>query len=138
MMQLQAFSEEDESLRGKLFDSVVRIKTMASIHELLYQSSSYSQLQLGPNIKKLVSNVVESFQRDSSITLSFDLESVVVNINQAIPCSLNVNEVMTNVYKHAFDRAQKGTLSVDISEENKNVYIQVKFDGKGIGNAHLG
>jgi PAS domain S-box-containing protein len=132
MMQLQAFNEEDESLKDKLFDSVVRIKTMASIHELLYQSNSYSNLQLGQNIKKLVSNVMESYQIDSNIAINFNIESVVVNINQAIPCSLIVNEVVTNVYKHAFDKSQKGELSVEVTEKNKNVYIRIKDNGKGL------
>ncbi|WP_170864444.1 PAS domain-containing protein [Fodinibius roseus] len=132
MMQLQAFSEEDESLKDKLFDSVVRIKTMASIHELLYQSNSYSHLQLGQNIKKLVSNVTGAFQKDANITLHFDLEPVAININQAIPCSLIVNEVVTNVYKHAFDQEQKGTLHVEIFEENKIVHIRIRDNGQGL------
>jgi len=62
MMQLQAFDEEDKKLRNKLIDSVVRIKTMASIHEVLYQSKSFSSLQLDDNLKKLVSTIYEAFQ----------------------------------------------------------------------------
>ncbi len=132
MMQLQAFNTEDKNLKDKLFDSVVRIKTMASIHEILYQSNSYANLELGQNIKKLVSNVMEYSQLDTNIALNFDLESVVVNINQAIPCSLIVNEVVTNAFKHAFDKGQKGTLSVEISEENKAIHVRIKDNGKGL------
>ncbi|SHG02698.1 PAS domain S-box-containing protein [Fodinibius roseus] len=132
MMQLQAFSEEDESLKDKLFGSVVRIKTMASIHELLYQSNSYSQLQLGQNFKKLISNVVGAFQKDVNITLNFDLEPVAVNINQAIPCSLIVNEVVTNVYKHAFDQEQEGILHIEIFERNNHVHVRIQDNGQGL------
>ncbi|SMO93280.1 PAS domain S-box protein [Fodinibius sediminis] len=132
MMQLQAFSEEDERLKVKLFDSVVRIKTMASIHELLYQSNSYSHLQLDQNIKKLISNVSGSIQKNANVTLNFDLEPAAVNINQAIPCSLIVNEVVTNVYKHAFDQEQEGALHIEIFEENNNVHIRIRDNGRGL------
>lgn len=132
MIQLQAFDEEDEGLKRKLLDSVGRIQTMGSIHEILYRSNSYSRLPFGENIKKLVDNLVESFQLSSHITLDFDLKPVMLNINQAIPCSLIVNEVVTNIYKHAFDNQKKGRLSVEISEEQGKVAINIKDNGKGL------
>lgn len=132
LLELQAFDEEDEGLKRKLLDSVGRIQTMGSIHEILYRSNSYSRLQLGENIKMLVTNLVESFQYNTNIELDFDLQPVILNINQAIPCSLVVNEVVTNVYKHAFDKNKKGRLSVEISNEQEKVAIRIKDNGKGL------
>ncbi len=132
MVELQAFEEENEKLKQKLLNSVGRIQTMGSIHEILYRSNSYSRLQLGENIKQLVSNLVESFQIGSNIELHFDLQPVILNINQAIPCSLIVNEVVTNVYKHAFDDNKKGKLNVKISIEREDVTIRIQDNGKGL------
>lgn len=84
MMQLQAFEEEDENLREKLTDSMGRIKTMASIHELLYQSESFSKVEADKNIKKLVTEIVHAFQTDIQLDLHFDLQNISLNINQAI------------------------------------------------------
>ncbi len=55
-----------------------------------------------------------------------------MNINQAIPCSLIVNEVVTNVLKHAFEGREKGKLSVKIVEENNTINLNIADDGKGL------
>mgnify|MGYP000309585499 CR=1 FL=1 len=62
MMQLQAFDEDDPTLRQKLTDSVSRVQTMGTIHELLYQSKSLSSVEFGTNIRKLVTNIAKTFQ----------------------------------------------------------------------------
>ncbi|GAA5522635.1 PAS domain S-box protein [Aliifodinibius salicampi] len=132
MMQLQAFESQSEDLQQRLYDSVGRIKTMANIHELLYKSQSFSELKLDENIKSLVSGIIETFQANTDITINYNLEPLVLNINQAIPCSLIINEVMTNILKHAFDNGQKGEVSVSISEKEKTVQMIIKDNGKGL------
>ncbi|MDZ7773078.1 MAG: PAS domain S-box protein [Balneolaceae bacterium] len=132
MMQLQAFGEEDSALGEKLLDSVSRIQAMASIHDLLYRSKSYSRLNLAENIRKLVSNIVGSFHRDAEIDVLYDLEPVVMNINQAIPCSLMVNEVVTNVIKHAFDGGQEGRMEIALLERGQRISLRIEDSGKGL------
>lgn len=132
MMQLQAFNEENERLGRKLMDSVSRIKAMASIHDLLYRSKSYSRLNLGDNIRKLVSDLVETFHGNAEIDVRFELEPVNLNINQAIPCSLVVNEVVTNALKHAFEEGRFGSVQVEISEKKERVFLRVEDNGRGM------
>lgn len=132
MMQLQALEEEDENLRQKLTDSIGRIKTMASIHELLYQSESFSKLEADKNIKKLVSEIVNTFQTEVKLEISFALQPISININQAIPLSLIVNEVITNVLKHAFNEQEQGTLSVTMREKDNTIHIDIADNGKGL------
>lgn len=130
MMQLQAYEEADEDIRNKLFDSVARIQTMAAIHELLYQSNSFSNLRLDENIQKLISNITETFQADAAINLKFDLAPIKLNVNQAIPCSLIVNEVVTNALKHAFD--DEGTIRILLREQEKRIKLTISDNGKGL------
>ncbi|MEQ8525452.1 PAS domain S-box protein [Gracilimonas sp.] len=131
MMQLQAFDEKDETLRNKLYDSVVRIKTMATVHELLYQSQSFSNLEFSDTLKNLVQNVSETLQTSSNICVEIDCEPIRLNINQAIPASLIVNEVLTNAYKHAFPDAMSGTIMFTLSEKNNWISIEITDDGVG-------
>lgn len=130
MMQLQAFEETDEDLRNKLFDSVARIQTMAAIHELLYKSNSFSNLRLDENIQKLVSNITDTFQSAKKIDISYNLDVIKLNVNQAIPCSLIINEVVTNSLKHAFEDI--GTISIQLWEEQNKIHLTIADNGKGL------
>ncbi|WP_138429314.1 PAS domain S-box protein [Fodinibius saliphilus] len=132
MMQLQAYEAEEEDLKQKLFDSVVRIKTMGSIHELLYKSESFSKLHLDKNIKQLISVITETFKTTTELDLQFNMDEVTLNINQAIPCSLIVNEVITNVLKHAYKSEKKGVLKVVLKENNDSLYLSIEDSGRGL------
>lgn len=132
MIQLQAFQEDDESLKNKLNNSVSRIKTIANIHELLYQSNSFSRLNLDENIKKLVTDIAQTYQPAIMLELDFDLQKIGLNINQAIPASLIINEVVTNIFKHAFDEKNQGKLWVTLVETNNTISLQITDNGKGL------
>ena len=131
MMQLQAFEEKDENLKNKLYDSVVRIKTMATVHELLYQSQSFSNLEFSETLKNLVYNISETFQSNSKIEVEINCEPIKLNINQAIPASLIVNEVLTNAYKHAFPDIDSGNIIFNLSEDNNCICIEITDSGVG-------
>ncbi|MEX0724287.1 MAG: PAS domain S-box protein [Gracilimonas sp.] len=132
MMQLQAFDSENKELQTKLFDSVARIKTMATVHELLYQSNSFSQLEFSDTLKKLVENISETLQKDGEIELDINCEHIKLNINQAIPAALIVNEVLTNAYKHAFSDKKKGKIEFKVAEKDQLVCIEITDNGIGI------
>ncbi|MEX2364615.1 MAG: PAS domain S-box protein, partial [Balneolaceae bacterium] len=132
LMQLQAFETENEDLQAKLYDSVVRIRTMATVHELLYQSGSFSQLEFSDTLKKLVQNVSDTLQSANEIKVDIDCDPVILNINQAIPASLIVNEVITNAYKHAFKGCEKGEIKFKLSETNNQIHIEIKDNGVGL------
>ena len=132
MMQLQAFDEKNREVQLRLYDSIFRIQTMATIHELLYQSESFSQLMFSDIIEKLVKGVNDTLESGKDIDLVIDKEEIELNINQAIPCSLIINEVITNIYKHAFTGRDHGRLNVKISEENGKVILKIADDGVGL------
>src|SRR5699024_8781662 len=60
-----------------------------------------------------------------------NLDALTLNINQAIPCSLIINEVVTNTLKHAFD-ADKGIITINLSEERNTISISIEDNGKGL------
>lgn len=137
MMQLQAFESDNEDLQNKIYDSVVRIKTMATVHELLYQSNSFSQLEFSDTLKKLAENISQTLQTGSEINLNIDCAPIKLNINQAIPASLIVNEVLTNAYKHAFKDGKEGNIQFNLTEVDDNITIEIKDDGSGFPETHV-
>ena len=132
LMQLQVFREENPELSNKLVDSVSRIKTMAIIHEQLYQSNSFANLEFCKNLQKLVLSIIETLSSGTRITHSFHCKPIHLNINQAVPCALIVNEVVTNILKHAFRGREEGEISIYFSEEQNKLRLEIRDNGRGM------
>lgn len=132
MLQMQSFKESDEHIRKKLLASTLRIKSMANIHEQLYQSHSFSNISFNEGIETLVQTILETLQNGVVIKTEFNLQEIELNINQALPCSLIINEVITNSVKHAFKDQTQGILSISLSRNGDQVSIQILDNGSGM------
>ena len=124
--------EDDHSIQTKLLDSVSRIQTMATIHEHLYQESSFSKINFSDNLNTLVHNIIETFKSDIEIRIDFNCDTIDLNINQAVPCSLIVNEVVTNILKHAFPARKTGLIKFDLQTEDDVIDLMISDDGIGL------
>jgi two-component sensor histidine kinase len=131
MLQLQYFKEKDERIQKKLMDSTLRIKSMANIHEQLYQSNSFSGMAFDKGLKDLVQTILDTLDYNAKIDTEFNLEQINLNINQAIPCCLIVNEVLTNAIKHAFTKDDKGLISFDLEQTDQQLKLEIMDDGSG-------
>lgn len=100
LLQLEAFELRNEMLQSILFDSVARIKSISLIHEQVYESNNLATIRLDKNIEQLIKTISANYSNKSKIEIEFRLQPTVLNINQAVPCALFLNEVMTNIYKH--------------------------------------
>lgn len=131
MLQLQAFEEED-NVRDKLLNSVRRIQSIALIHEHLYQSDSFSRLNFSENLKELACNIIDAFKSGKDIKFNCKLNPVQLNINQALPASLIVNEVLTNTLKHAFKEKDAGKITLKLYQAGRQVALEIKDNGAGL------
>lgn len=143
LLQIQAFDVEDEEVERKLVDSMFRIRTMASVHELLYESKNFSHVNISSMLEKLSSDICNTMKGGKEIEIQMVEEPVQLNINQAIPCALIINEVLTNVFKHAFVKRESGEIQMSVKSEGDNVKIVVQDNGVGLeenkkGNSSLG
>lgn len=132
ILQLQALQAEDTAVYEQLANSETRIQSIAIIHELLYQTKSFSEINLKKDVSKLIDHISQTFQSDTEIEYNLDMDDVILNVNQAIPCALILNEVLTNIYKHAFTGRDKGTISVELGEHEEEVFILITDDGNGL------
>ncbi|MFP8488706.1 PAS domain S-box protein [Gracilimonas sp. Q87] len=132
MLQLQSFDEENPEVLERLSASTSRIKTIANIHESLYQNETFSRIDISENIRKLTHNIARVFNIGKNIKIDFSLEQVQLNINQAVPCSLIVNEVLINAFRHAFTKEKGGNISVHLSEQDNQVQLKIKDNGIGL------
>lgn len=135
MMQLQAMEDENEHVREKLMSSVNRIKSIAVVHEQMYKTESFSSLRFDESVKILLQNIENISDSDHiDIKTNFQIDEISLNINQAIPCAIIVNEVVTNMYKHAFKNQKEGEIYIKAHEYNNQVEFIFRDNGIGLPN----
>lgn len=130
IMELQAMESDNKELQAKMFDSQSRIKSIAITHELLYEEQNFSNIDYGANIKKLVNSIAKTMNTD--VDFNFNLDKLRININQALPCSLIINEIVTNALRHAFNGDQKPVVEIFLKNEKNKIHLRVSDNGKGL------
>jgi PAS domain S-box-containing protein len=133
ILNLQSSYVSDPKTLEILRESQQRIKSMSFIHETIYRTADFSRLEFMDYIKTIASNLIQSY-RTATTRVDFipDMQSVGLNLDQAIPCGLIINELVSNALKYAFKGRKKGTLTIVLKEENEDIILAVKDDGVGL------
>jgi PAS domain S-box-containing protein len=129
-LQIQ-FEDLDETV-GVLKESQGRVKSMAIIHEKLYQSSSLTNINFKEYIEKLILDIFYSYGiLKSSIESVLDIKDINLNIDTAIPLGLIINELVTNSVKYAFPELS-GKIFVKLMSKNDQLELTIADNGIGI------
>ena len=137
LLNLQADHVADADARRMLKEGQLRIRSMALIHEKLYQARDLSKVEFASYIQSLTAHLFQFFKVDpGQVRLESDLEDVRLDINTAVPCGLLFNELISNALKHAFPGERKGTVRIRLwREEDGGLKLRVADDGVGIPQA---
>jgi len=134
LLDLQSLHVEDERAMEMFRDSQNRIESMGLIHERLYQSEDFAQIDFDEYIHELVVHLSHSYSVPSNkVTIETNVEKVALDIATAIPCGLIVNELVSNCLKYAFPASVEGRIEVGLKPgagENSHL-LYVKDDGVG-------
>jgi two-component sensor histidine kinase len=131
LLSLQAFYRADERLARSLGESQSRIRAMALVHEMLYQSEDFAAVDFSDYLKRIVSELFSACGRPE-IRSVLDCETLRVPIDAAITCGLIVNELVGNSLKHAFPEGRGGTIRVSLKASSSLASIEVDDDGVGL------
>lgn len=133
MLNLQRRFISDPLMLNILEESQNRISTMSFIHESLYQNSDFSSISFSSYLERLANNLIHSYSKIScEVDLVTQLDDIHINLKQAIPCGLIVNELVSNSLKYAFlDRAH-GKLTLRVEQKGEEIEIEVSDDGVGL------
>ncbi len=130
-LELDELSVEDFS-RLPLERSINRIHSIAKVHELLYQASSFSQVNVKDYISNLVNTITNTLQIKDEIDINIDIDDIDMNINEIIPLGMLLNELLTNSLKYAFDDKKEGFINLTITESDNNTYnVYYSDNGRG-------
>ncbi|MBI5952256.1 MAG: PAS domain S-box protein [Chloroflexi bacterium] len=134
LLNLQANRVSDVQAIQTLRDSQSRVRSMSLIHEKLYQSQSLAKIDFGEYVQSLANDLFRSYRQNfSGIQLDVRADKVLLELDQAIPCGLILNELITNALKYAYADGRNGTIKVELRANPENtVTLRVADDGMGM------
>jgi|CXWL01.1.fsa_nt_gi PAS domain S-box-containing protein len=134
LLRLETSRAAEPSTKMVLTDMQGRIRSMALLHETLYRTGNFARIDLASYLRQLATQLFRMQNTEAShVHLVMDLENVRVDIDQAIPCGLIVNELMTNCLKHAFADGRSGDVRLGLFlEADGAVRLSVSDTGSGL------
>nr|WP_256381161.1 histidine kinase dimerization/phosphoacceptor domain -containing protein [Myxosarcina sp. GI1] len=133
MLNLQTDYIEDEQIINMFIDSKNRIRSIALIHEQLYNSTDLSRIDFAKYIQSLIENFCSVHNTDTrNINFEMNLIFLELNLETAIPCGLLINEIITNSYKHAFPDNSCGQIKINFSSDGVLHHLNISDNGIGI------
>lgn len=136
LLNLHSVSISDLRTRSLFLESQNRVKSMALVHELLYQTQDLARIDMAQYTERLISVLQSSFAaKTNHIAISSKISNISLDIDSAIPCGLIINELVTNALKHAFDQHRRGHIQITLEwSGDKTMTLAVSDDGKGAPN----
>jgi PAS domain S-box-containing protein len=134
LLNLQSHYIEDPRALEMFRESQDRLKSMALIHEMLYQSKEIAKIEFNEYVRNLLSMVYRSHRPTSkAIKLDVQVDPVFLSMDIAVPVSLILNEMVSNSLKHAFKERNAGLVEIRFKkEENGRFLLVVSDDGVGL------
>jgi PAS domain S-box-containing protein len=131
LIQLQLMN--DNGSHQSLEDAVSRIQSIAAVHEILYSTDNFSVIDISEYLNKLTEQISNTFPKlNNQISLELNVSKTNLNINQAVPLGLLLNELITNSIKHAFNNREEGKLVIQLhADDDGNLILVYKDNGCG-------
>ena len=133
LLDLQSQYVEEQAMQSIFRDCCNRVKSIALVHETLYQAKNFASINFRNYIQNLIGYLLQIYRvNPNQIKVELDIDEVTLNINTAIPCGLIINELVSNALKHAFPNSVAGTIHMSFySDLNKHYILTIKDSGVG-------
>lgn len=130
ILMLQQDKIEDELYKQVYSEAINKIKSIALIHEKLYQNKSLAEIEFSEYIRSLADSVASSMHAGKQVRVDVDAEPMILDIISAIPCGLILSELLTNAFKHAFRDQETGRILIEFRKKKDGFILRVIDDGK--------
>src|SRR5690606_5539207 len=133
MLNLQTNYITDQKSLSIFEESRNRVRSMALIHEKLYQNKSLSSLNIKEYIIELVNNLMSSYRTNTRVSTVMNISDLFINTDTAIPLGLIINEIVSNSLKYAFPDGRTGKITLKLESHRNDEYrMIVEDDGIGL------
>ena len=133
LLSLQSDAIRDPEALAIFKNSESRVRSMALVHEKLYESPDLAQIDMREYLGSLIAHLRHSYSVSERVSLSVAADSMPLNIDVVIPCALIVNELVTNAFEHAFPDRRGGAVAVEFRKSAEGVLrLSVRDTGQGL------
>lgn len=134
LLSLQAGMVKDESIKRFFTESKNRVMSLALVHENLYKTDNLQRINYGQYIAKISSHLFETYNLNAhKVSLDIITGDETISLKQAVPCSLIINELISNSLKYAFnDKSGNITIKFNLSENQGYFTLDYRDTGPGI------
>ncbi|MEA5574939.1 GAF domain-containing protein [Anabaena sp. UHCC 0451] len=133
LLQLQSQTLKDPEIIKAIQESKNRIESISLIHKNLYTAPNIGKLDVADYINNLAAGLLISYQiKPDTINLHTKIDSVNLNVDEAIACGLVINELISNSLKHAFPNNQNGEISIHLYTNSSNIELIIQDNGIGL------
>ncbi len=132
ILKLQSAYVKDKKTIELLDECRNRIASMAFIHATLYMTKDFTNINFADYVNNIASNLQQSYvMSDKKILLKLDVPKVFLHIDDAIPCGLIINELLSNSFKYGFAKRKKGTVGISVKVKKENIILAIWDNGVG-------
>ena len=133
LLSLQAKNIEDSHVKDILKESQGRIYAMSAVHETLHGSEKLSEIDLKSYLSKIATSIFQTYSTNhQKVKLNNNVEEIPIDLNQAYPLGLTINELISNSLKYAFPDEREGEICVSIKKLDTELELTVMDNGVGI------
>jgi PAS domain S-box-containing protein len=130
LLSMQSDREVSAEARAALGESVHRVRSMALIHQKLYGGQDLARIELGGYARTLASELCAALAPTAK--LHVETEPTELDVEQAVPCGLILNELVVNALKHGRDASGAATVRIAIGHDGGKIRIAVSDEGPGM------
>lgn len=131
LLDLQIGKMQSEEYNQVVEEIQKHIHSMSLVHQMLYQNSDVSEINIVEYIEQLVSHVY-SGQIKKNVSFNLEVQNFNISLDKAIPLGLIITELITNSFKHGFDKSEDGRISINLIEEAQQIIFNYFDNGIGI------
>lgn len=132
ILKLQSAYVKDKKTIELLDECRNRIASMAFIHATLYMTKDFTNINFSDYVTNIAGNLHQSYvSSDKKIILKLDVPKVNLHIDDAIPCGLIINELLTNSFKYGFAKKKKGSVGISVKVKKENIILAIWDNGAG-------
>ena len=131
LLSIQASYTDDERVIAALEDARNRVNSMMILYDKLYQSGGYSDVSVRDYLSSLLDEILGTFPGARRVTVEKSIDDFVLDVKKVQPFGIILNELITNIMKHAFAGKPEGRIRVSAVLEGGVVRMEVHDDGPG-------
>lgn len=135
LLKMQAMLVDDERTLAALKESQSRIRSMALVHEKLYQSKDFTNIDVKEYVLSLARSIRETYETGPRVDLSLDVDDISLTIDTLVPCGLIINELLSNAYKYAFAGREGEAMKIALSlkkQKGGGLVLNISDNGAGL------